>query len=883
MTHETNRNPADDPRLTAYALGELPAAERAEIEALLATDESARRFVEETRAFAAAFGADLASVPADAASSLTDAQRAAIRDRARGAPKGKVLRLTNWAVPATAAAAMLVGVTFAMRHEIGRWWIGGGRDVARATIPEQSVAAAASPAFQDEMVASSAARRDEPRAQSGPHRGPSGEVPPDSREPSDPPPTAAGPGAGSGKNAEVRLSELTEATGSDGEVGRLDRRQVLDALEEAREAAAGNPPANADPGAGVPPSDRPVALPVLRQGEKLPASGSLGSTRGFDLSKRDREMKPSQDPVAATSVERKKKGDSVRLRGFLEAPAGGTRGFSQDACADELLDGLSHGAPDLFTPATTANGAVTSWTLDLDSVPGVDADVLRIVATIRTRVVAHEITVEQAVQRLRSEVVRLERAREQTSREAYAAIHDNPFRTTADSPLSTFGVDVDTASYSNVRRFLREGQLPPPGAVRIEEMINSFRYSYQAPLNGDPFAVHTEVAGCPWNPEHRIVRIGLKGREVDLTERPNSNLVFLVDVSGSMQPANKLPLLIESMKLLAGTLDARDKVSIVVYAGAAGMVLPPTAGDQRATILGALDRLRAGGSTAGGAGIELAYKVAQENFVAGGVNRVILATDGDFNVGVSDESSLVRLIEEKAKSKVFLTVLGFGTGNLQDSKMEAIANKGNGNYAYVDSLKEGRKVLVEQAASTLMTIAKDVKLQVEFNPLRVASYRLIGYENRVLATEDFADDRKDAGDMGAGHTVTALYEIVPPTLTDASPGEPLRYQSGTPSAAAHSGELFTVKLRWKAPEGDVSALREIPVQDTTRGFDAASADFHLAASVASFGMLLRGSPHKGGANWDMAIELAQSAASAAPSEDRTELVDLIRRAKELSQ
>ena len=468
--------------------------------------------------------------------------------------------------------------------------------------------------------------------------------------------------------------------------------------------------------------------------------------------------------------------------------------------------------------------------------------------------------------------------------EGYDAIVENPFVRVDDDPLSTFSIDVDTASYSNVRRLLRQGQLPPPGAVRIEEMINYFTYALPQPGPEAPFSVTAEVAGCPWRPAHRLLRIGLQGREVAREAHEGSNLVFLLDVSGSMNQPDKLPLLKRGMRLLVDNLDERDRVSIVVYAGAAGLVLPPTSCGSKETILQAIENLRAGGSTNGGAGIELAYRLAVESFITGGVNRVILATDGDFNVGVSDRSSLVRMIEEKAKSGVFLTVLGFGQGNLKDSQMEELADKGNGNYAYIDSVQEARKVLVREMGGTLVTIAKDVKIQVEFNPAEVSAFRLIGYENRVLAHQDFNDDTKDAGEIGSGHTVTALYEIVPAgvRLEEGSGVDELRYQEPRRPAGAHgSGELLTVKLRYKEPTGDTSRKIEVPVRDSGASYAAASEDFKFAASVAAFGMVLRGSEHAPGASLGLAHELAGEGAGPDPFGYRAEFLNLVRTAMDL--
>ncbi len=468
--------------------------------------------------------------------------------------------------------------------------------------------------------------------------------------------------------------------------------------------------------------------------------------------------------------------------------------------------------------------------------------------------------------------------------ERYNPISHNAFQLVTDAPLSTLSIDVDTASYANVRRFLEHHTLPPASAVRIEELINYFDYGYTPPSGDAPFATHVEIAGCPWAPEHRLVRVGVKGRVIDTGELPPSNLVFLLDVSGSMSAQNKLPLVQQAIQLLVHELDERDRVAIVVYAGSSGLVLPATSGDHPAAILGALGQLQAGGSTAGGAGIELAYQTAVANFVEGGINRVILATDGDFNVGVSDQGQLLELIEDRAKSGVFLTVLGFGTGNLQDGTMEQLADHGNGNYAYIDSIDEARKVLVTERGGTMATIAKDVKIQVEFNPLQVHAYRLIGYENRVLAAQDFADDSKDAGEIGAGHTVTALFEVVPAGADLAVPGAPiLEYQKpmGTTAAAA-SGELMTVKLRYKQPDGERSQLLSFPITDGGAPWSNASTDLRHAAAVAAFGMLLRDSPYQGQATWELVAQLAAQGAARDPHGYRAEFRTLVRRAQELS-
>ncbi|OYD97963.1 hypothetical protein CDG76_03850 [Nostoc sp. 'Peltigera membranacea cyanobiont' 210A] len=470
--------------------------------------------------------------------------------------------------------------------------------------------------------------------------------------------------------------------------------------------------------------------------------------------------------------------------------------------------------------------------------------------------------------------------------ENYNRIEDNPFHRVGNDPLSTFSIDVDTASYSNVRRFITQGELPPKDAVRIEELINYFTYNYPQPKGERPFSVTTEVAAAPWNPQHKLVQVGLQGKRLESKTLPPSNLVFLIDVSGSMDDPNKLPLVQQSLKLLVNQLRPEDRVSLVVYAGNAGLVLPATPGSQKSTILAAIDRLKAGGSTAGGQGIELAYKIAKESFLKSGTNRVILATDGDFNVGVSSDGDLTRLIEQKREQGIFLTVLGFGTGNYKDGKMEQLADKGNGNYAYIDTLLEAKKVLVNDLRGTLFTIAKDVKIQVEFNPAKVQAYRLIGYENRLLQNQDFNDDKKDAGDIGAGHSVTALYEIIPTgTKSDVKLPEidPLRYQhSGETASDAAGNELMQVKLRYKSPQDSTSQLITQAIQDDDLRTDQIpSTNLRFAAAVATFGMVLRDSEYKGDASYDLVMKLATQGKGEDQEGYRGEFIRLVEQSRGL--
>lgn len=468
--------------------------------------------------------------------------------------------------------------------------------------------------------------------------------------------------------------------------------------------------------------------------------------------------------------------------------------------------------------------------------------------------------------------------REEMDTEEYANIEENAFKLSLQNPLSTFSVDVDTASYSNVRRFLMNGEVPPVDAVRIEEMINYFSYDFPKPKGDESFSVINEISQCPWNEKHHLAMISLKGKEINIENTPPSNLVFLIDVSGSMNDSDKLPLLKSSFKMLVNQLNEEDRISIVVYAGAAGVVLDSTNGSNKDTIIDAIENLEAGGSTAGGEGIQLAYKIASESFIDGGNNRIILATDGDFNVGPSSDGALTKLIEKNRNDGVFLSVLGFGTGNLKDSKAELLADKGNGNYSYIDYILEAKKVLVDEIGSTLFTIAKDVKIQVEFNPSKVKAYRLIGYENRLLNNEDFEDDKKDAGEIGSGHTVTVFYELVPFGFEEEIPrvGE-LKYQN---AQIKESDDLMFIKLRYKEPEGKVSKLIEFPV-DPQQISEKASQDFLFAIAVAEFGMILRDSEHKGSSTYEDIIDLAKKNKGIDVEGYRTEFIKMVELAKEL--
>ena len=465
--------------------------------------------------------------------------------------------------------------------------------------------------------------------------------------------------------------------------------------------------------------------------------------------------------------------------------------------------------------------------------------------------------------------------------EGYSTIHENGYKQAVKSPLSTFSIDVDAASYSNVRRFLKEGTKPPIDAVRIEEMINYFNYDYSQPNNEHPFSITNEVAECPWNSENLLLHIGLQGKKIETENLPASNFVFLLDVSGSMDSPNKLPLLKKAFKLLVGQLREDDRVAIVVYAGSSGLVLPSTSGNRKKDILNALNRLNAGGSTAGASGLKQAYKVASENFIDGGNNRIILATDGDFNIGQSSNAEMERLIEKEREKGIFISVLGFGMGNYKDDKMEIIADKGNGNYAYIDNILEAKKVLVNEFGGTLFTIAKDVKIQIEFNPAVVAEYRLVGYENRMMASEDFADDTKDAGELGSGHNVTALYEIKL-MKNKKKQDQELKYQNTSLNATAIAGkELARVKFRYKKPEGKKSQLFEKIIPNTRINKREISDNFKFSAAVAGFGLLLRESKFKGNCSYNMLINLAQQSKGEDREGYRSEFIQLMKLANQL--
>ncbi len=788
MNRKSNNPITEDPRLTAYALGELGPRARAEIERLVARDPEARKFVEETRAFARDLGAALA--PEEAPELDPDRIRAirlAAYENAetRGRAWGWFFHPAfAWSAGCAAALVLIAGLAVPASQRARP---------ARHMPPEPPVPAQAQPALIAGQNAASAPATEHLRT------------------------TPAPEAVADIRNLTVRVDALA---GSESRLAGPEEKGML--AERAK----------AQPGADL-------AISGVKQDEFDRAGEPAQEIVPTIVSGASKPMPvPAAMPATAIAAPAPQAGNSLAMGGKPKVATGAYR---------ELLpnDGYADSRVSLKVREEAPVRAQNA-----------DDDGLGLAAPGQPR--------------------------RTFNTEGYDRIEDNPFLETARNPLSTFSIDVDTGSYANVRRFLNQGALPPPGAVRIEELVNYFEYSYPPAPEGKPFSVAVDLAQAPWNSKHVLARIGLKGREIDPAKRPPCNLVFLLDASGSMNQPNKLPLVKESMKILLEQLGPKDRVAIVTYAGASGLALPSTPADQKRNIREAIEELRPGGSTHASAGIHLAYDIAKANFIQGGVNRVILATDGDFNVGITDRDRLLALIADKAKSGVFLTVVGFGMGNLKDGTMEQLADKGNGAYGYIDGEAEARRLFARHATASLVTIAKDVKIQVDFNPAKVRAYRLIGYENRALRAEDFNDDTKDAGEIGSGHTVTALYELVPAGVDMDLPDvdKPKHMKPG--GLFGGDKEWMTVKLRYKEPAGATSSKIEEPVSGKPSEWAAAPADFKFAASVAGFGMLLRDSPHKGSASWGMVLENAASGRGADPHGDRGEFLDLVRAAEKLS-
>ncbi|HVZ65690.1 MAG TPA: VWA domain-containing protein [Lacunisphaera sp.] len=766
---DANKISPDDPRLTAYALNEMPAAERAEFDKLLEQDPAARSAVDDIAATASLLKTALDDEPIEVAP----------KPAPKPAPLAKIVRFPYWTISSLAAACFALFFIYWQRQEM----------LAPA---KNYIEVPLTPPAEPEAKATDEAKKAAAPATS-----------PDDGTRIEYDTTAAQRRADQKTNDE-RRKEIEEVKAAE-----LNK----DAAMQFKSAAAPAPKVAA---ADVFGASRPAAA--------IPTTAQNQAAR----------------PAAAAAGTLKAESEAVVLSPFEVSASARSAGYA----------GAS-------TRAGTRQNPGGTWRADAKE--------------LRTQSFA---------------------ALRDGNTEAYDYRRDNDYKRVKDEPLSTFSVDVDTASYANVRRFLTAGERPPADAVRVEELVNYFPYDYESPPDATPFAAHLEVASAPWAPSHRLVRIGLKGRDVPQAARPPANLVFLLDVSGSMDEPSKLPLVKQSLRLLVDKLRPDDRVAIAVYAGASGLALPSTPAAHKAEILDAIEQLNAAGSTNGAMGIQLAYDIAKANFIPGGVNRVILATDGDFNVGVTSEGELVRLVQEKAKSGVFLTVLGFGMGNIKDATLEQLADKGSGNYAYIDTLAEAKKSLVEQAGGTLVTIAKDVKIQVEFNPAVVQGYRLIGYENRLLAKEDFNNDQVDAGEVGAGHTVTALYEVVPvgvPMPENVPDVDALKYQTverpppivSRPPLRKDFPEMLTVKVRYKEPAGDTSKLLEFPLHDIGKTFAQASVDFKFATAVAAFGMVLRESQYRGTATLDNVAGWARQGLGQDSGGYRNEFINLVARAQQL--
>jgi len=844
MTYEP-----DDPRLTAYALNELDEDASREIEAHLQEDPEARRMVEEIRATSALLTTELKK---ESGPKLHTGQRVAIQTVARigtKSPPSKRPEPLRQYRPFIAAAAALLLISVTMF-----WFTTEKRNAPVAlktygykTPPSSSVSADAKHQYAENPK--------EERLETSSEKTNSDEVfSSDSRE---------NVGAFAGrersqfgysrkeKEGEVERMRVPASETRTEIQQRMKERQAI--LEEAEKKAAAN--------------ETPLVV-GRKEGvvKKLPSSMPQGATTPADYA-------PQKSPVAPPSSVRTQPTDDVGKRavGGLafddkfknEFKKAQTRPLAPDEGVTNLKNTVDNPAPlgdriSTTSPATPLNPL--GYTTPEAKKP---EPPLRYAPTQYRSYIQPTYILPQGS-------------------EEYARVNDNTFRDTSvlEHRLSTFSADIDTAAYSNVRRFLNQRQLPPVDAVRIEEMVNYFKYDYAAPNDGKPFHVFMELAQCPWNPNHKLARIGIKAAEIAKDQRPTSNLVFLIDVSGSMEDSTRLPLVKKGLMALVENLNENDRVAIVTYANGTTLALPSTPCSQKNAITRVIASLKADGGTNGGDGIQRAYEQAAQNFVRGGVNRVILATDGDFNIGITDQTQLTALIEAKAKEGVFLTVLGYGMGNLKDAKLELLAGKGNGHYAYVDTEAESRRVLVDQLCGTLVTVAKDVKFQVEFNPARVRGHRLVGYENRVLEHADFNNDAKDAGEIGAGHIVTALYEIVPTRASVALPGtDPLRYLPAEADAPAQSEELLMLKIRYKLHNQDTSNLLEFPIEDAGTSYAKASKDFKFCAAVAGFGMLLRGSPYRGNSTFDSVLELATECVNGVP--ERKEFIELVQKAREL--
>jgi Ca-activated chloride channel homolog len=831
---------ANDPRLTTYALGELDDAERTEVEALLSDSSEARQFIDEIRATARLLTDQLQREPS---TGLAPDQHRVIEQTLKppaglGAKRRwtRPIAIAAWtAVAASLAMALVLPVSRSMREPASQ-------------VHQAKVDLKRAPRERDEPAIET--RDVDENAQGLPRLASRAEA-------------THGMEITGGKSRHDELQSFPSGSKSAPPSAAGGRMASSVGTTDLMVSAGSLKPTAIDSKPGVVASNGPDSSASLR----FPRSAGSTSPPVGVKSKAPGEAAP---PIALSArsatpeVARKLGSDDNR-----KDPASQAREVAVNApAADQFgIDGLTRPQ----TPGQQAIARTDQTKLGFQEAKQLGK---RDAAMVRP---LNELPVQRVEARQAKDEV--------ADHEAYAPIVDNAFVPVEQETTSTFSIDVDTASYSNVRRFLNQGQRPPKDSVRIEELLNYFPYNDPQPADHEPFSVNVEIARCPWNAAHRLARIGLLGRPIDQKNRPPSNLVFLIDVSGSMDRPNKLPLVQSALRLLVENLGENDRVAIVVYAGASGLALPSTSCLHKAEILSSLEQLHAGGSTNGGAGIQLAYDTAMAHFLKGGTNRVILATDGDFNngIGFQDRGELTRLIEAKARSGIFLSVFGFGMGNLKDSTLELLADKGNGHYAYIDTIREAQKELVEQIGATLVTIAKDVKIQVVFNPDRVGAFRLIGYENRLLRKEEFADDTKDAGEIGAGHHVTALYELVPAAFQSRmANNDAFRGHNGLAQKVASAESLF-VRLRYKPPTEDKSIPIERPVVDMGTDLPQASDDFKFAAAVAGFGMLLRESPHKGNLTYPGVMELGEASKGADRSGYRTEFIELVRKAEALAR
>lgn len=827
----------DDPRLSAYVLGELDESQRHEVERLLEHSPNARAEVEAIRETAALLHAELAAEPAVA---LTAEQRAAIEQEAARSPHA-VKQSRRWPKRLAVALSGLVTVAAAV--------------ILLVLVPERA---------EEQLALRSSAKLSE-----GYYLRDDAQLVPNDQDGLESLERLSKESLAAKAGRAVLSNELSSLGSHGSQRGRVSGDPALAQNGQPRsyykEAASAG--ASEVSGGGV-----PLLRGVRLMGET--AGAGNGTSYGVPVSSQPTEAAAGAS-ITTTNLGRPQlEGASDQKLYFYADPKSGV--VANDAIS--VVPPSNAPVPGVTDNLGLQTVVPQQQTVDVKLFGKQPAVASRLETVLRRRVDPLQEAVDDNY----------------ALSEDYHPITENDFLSPQQQPLSTFSIDVDTGSYSNMRRFLNQGQLPPPNAVRIEELINYFSYDDPAPGDGEPFSVRMETGPCPWNVEHRLLRVGLKGQEIPREQRPPSNLVFLLDVSGSMRDDNKLPLVKLAMELLVSEMTEDDRIAIVTYAGNAGLALDSMSGEYREEILSTIRNLQAGGSTNGEAGIRLAYEKAVEHFVKEGSNRVILCTDGDFNVGMSDDDALVSLIQQQAKSGVFLSVFGFGMGNLKDGKLEQLADKGNGHYGYIDNFREARKVFFEELTGTLYTIAKDVKIQIEFNPAQVGAYRLVGYENRVMAAEDFHDDTKDAGEIGAGHSVTALYELVPAgQVPKHQVLAGLKYQptpgiEAAPAAAPASEEWLTLSLRYKQPDGDKSVLKEYPLQPAASAAAGESSpgaqrshDFHWTAAVAAFGMILRHSAHRGQADFDLVLELAGGSLGDDAGGDRSEFVELVRKAENI--